>query len=293
VVAAVLASAGRISLGELVAAVGLAQLVLAPMGSLAGLGSGLARCRASAARVAAALAGAAADDRSAPAGWTPRGALRLDHLSVGELRDLDLDVPPGQLLGVVATRPAVARQLVDCLAGRRPPDGGAILVDGRPLAELPDDLARAVVLVADHDAVLFEGTIAENLGPVDDEVLAASAADEVVASVEGGLAADVGEAGGSLSGGQRQRVALARALVRDAAVLVLHDPTTAVDPATEARIAEGLRALRRGRTTLVIATSPALLAECDRVVVLDDTVVAEGRHADLADRADYRASVLS
>jgi putative ABC transport system ATP-binding protein len=108
------------------------------------------------------------------------------------------------------------------------------------------------------------------------------------------LDAPVSEQGRSLSGGQRQRVALARALATDAPVLVLHDPTTALDTVTEARVAEALRELRRGRTTLVATTSPALLAACDRVVELDGGAVrAQGSHAELLDRhADYRALVL-
>ncbi|MDQ3990253.1 MAG: ATP-binding cassette domain-containing protein, partial [Actinomycetota bacterium] len=105
----------------------------------------------------------------------------------------------------------------------------------------------------------------------------------------------ISEQGRSLSGGQRQRVALARALATDAPVLVLHDPTTAVDTVTEARIAAGLRDLRRGRTTIVLTTSPALLAVTDRVVVLAGSrITAEGSHADLLNSdAGYRGMVLS
>ncbi|MFC4080707.1 ABC transporter ATP-binding protein, partial [Amycolatopsis samaneae] len=93
---------------------------------------------------------------------------------------------------------------------------------------------------------------------------------------------------------QRQRVALARVLAADAPVLVLHDPTTAVDTVTEARIAEGLARMRRDRTTILVTTSPALLAAADRVLLLDGgRVTGEGTHAALAGRADYRAAVLS
>ncbi|WP_164873051.1 ATP-binding cassette domain-containing protein, partial [Streptomyces resistomycificus] len=103
------------------------------------------------------------------------------------------------------------------------------------------------------------------------------------------------ERGRSLSGGQRQRVALARALAADRPVLVLHDPTTAVDTVTESRIAARLREVRRGRTTVLVTTSPALLAVTDRVVVLDGgTVTANGRHAELvAGDEAYRAAVLA
>jgi putative ABC transport system ATP-binding protein len=161
------------------------------------------------------------------------------------------------------------------------------------------DRVREVVLVAAHDADLFEGTLEENVRAgatgLADGVLSAAAADEVASTLPSGTATAVTERGRSLSGGQRQRVALARALAKDAPVLVLHDPTTAVDTVTEARIAGGVARLRRGRTTIVVTTSPALLAATDRVVLLEDgRVVADGDHAGLVrERADYRAAVLS
>ncbi|MCW2583617.1 MAG: multidrug transporter ATPase, partial [Klenkia sp.] len=95
------------------------------------------------------------------------------------------------------------------------------------------------------------------------------------------------------SGGQRQRVGLARALLRDPAVLVLHDPTTAVDAVTEETIAEGLTRVRRTRTTVLVTSSPALLGRCDQVVVLaGGRVRARGTHAELTVDADYAAAVL-
>ncbi len=95
------------------------------------------------------------------------------------------------------------------------------------------------------------------------------------------MSRDLGEEGRSLSGGQRQRVALARALATDAPILVLHEPTTAVDAATEHRIAVGLRSFRAGRSTVVVTASATLLAAADRVVLVHDgEVVATGTHDD-------------
>ncbi len=123
--------------------------------------------------------------------------------------------------------------------------------------------------------------------------MAASAADEVADTLPDG--AVLTERGRSLSGGQRQRVALARALAADPAVLVLHDPTTAVDAATEARIAGRLRAVRAGRTTVLVTTSPALLATTDRVVMLiHGTIAAQGTHTELVGSSlAYREAVLA
>jgi putative ABC transport system ATP-binding protein len=132
------------------------------------------------------------------------------------------------------------------------------------------------------------------------EALAASAADQVVTDHPDGIERLVAERGITLSGGQRQRLALARALMARPPILVLHDPTTAVDTVTEQGIARAIRALRHGAaaggrfTTVVVTSSPALLAVTDRVVVLDlGRVSVEGAHADLsATDDDYRRVVL-
>jgi putative ABC transport system ATP-binding protein len=209
-------------------------------------------------------------------------------------------VPAGAFVGLVAAEPAATRALLECLARDVDPTAGAIELDGVALTELdPAELHRAV-LVAPHDADLFEQTLAENVaaaGGADaqlDAALAAAVADEVADALPEGRDTKLAERGSSLSGGQRQRVALARALAADPAVLVLHDPTTAVDAATEARIAAGLRELRRGRSTLVLTTSPALLAASDHVIVIADGAVADsGEHGDLLRRnAAYRTAVL-
>ncbi|MSW49417.1 MAG: ATP-binding cassette domain-containing protein [Actinobacteria bacterium] len=301
-----LALDGTISIGELVAAVGLTQFLVGPLQRLAFASTLLAESRAAADRVSALLQ--AAPDREDPRAAEPaRGraeavpsavALAVAPTPAGTP---GLQVAAGEHLGVVAADPAASSALVDLLAHRGEAPPGALRVDGRPTSDLALDDARGLVLVADHDAALFSGTVRDNVlaaaGPVHDlaAVLDASGADEAVRAIPGGLDGQVGERGRSLSGGQRQRVALARALAASPPVLVLHEPTTAVDAVTEARIASGVRRLRDGATTVVVATSPSLLAACDRVVLLgDDGVVAEGTHAELVQREDaYRAAVLS
>ena len=123
--------------------------------------------------------------------------------------------------------------------------------------------------------------------------LEAASAVDVLDALPDGLDGTVEERGRSYSGGQRQRIALARALLTEAPVLVLVEPTSAVDAHTEARIAERLTDHRRGRTTVVTTVSPLLLGQADEVVLLEDGLVAaRGTHRDLLQHAGYRHVVL-
>ncbi|MFI7275954.1 ABC transporter transmembrane domain-containing protein [Streptomyces sp. NPDC049879] len=294
-----LGAEGSVGLGELVAAVGLALFLISPLQTLAWVNAELAQGRASAARVAEVLAAPTAVAVGGPAPGRPYGGvLRLRDLHTGGLHGFDLTPLPGEVLGVAVTDPAHALALVRCLGRETEPEAGGVELDGVPVDALDPAGVREVLLVAAHDADLFDGTVAENIAAGAPEgadladAMAAAGADEL------GAGQPVGERGQFLSGGQRQRVALARALAADSPVLVLHDPTTAVDAVTEARIANGLRALRTrepGRTTMLITTSPALLAVTDRVMWVDGgRTVDVASHEELVQRHfSYRAAVLS
>ncbi|GGZ64996.1 ABC transporter ATP-binding protein [Streptomyces subrutilus] len=301
-VGARLAMDGSLSIGQLVAAVGLAQFLLGPFQLLTYVSAEFAQGRASAARLDEVLA----SPHAVPSGTAPlpvpfTGGLRLRGVSYGALRGIDLDIADGSLVGVVCPDPAAATDLLLCLGREFDPGQGTIELAGADMASLDPDAVRRAVLVAHHDADLFEASLldnvragtetpAEELGPV----LSASTTDDVARALPQGVHTPLSERGRSLSGGQRQRVALARALAADPQVLVLHDPTTAVDTVTESLIATRLRDLRKGRTTLLVTTSPALLAVTDRVVVISDgAVTADGRHPDLVTAdASYRSVVL-
>ncbi len=292
---------GTISIGELVSALGLTQFLVGPLSRLVWAGGELARGAGSAGRVAALLSAPhAVPDGPEALPSPPRGAVSLRGVRIGSLRGVDLELRPGEIVGVVAEDPADAQSLMACLGRTADPDEGEVLVDGRPLRALRLDDGRGAVLAEPHDPDLFEGTLGENVdvrgdGTAPGAALAAAAADEVVAGLPEGLDTPLGEDGRSLSGGQRQRLALARALHADPPVLVLHEPTTAVDAATEHRIASRLAQLRAGRTTVLITTSPALLSVTSRAIVIrEGAVVADGRHHDLAAEDDgYRETVLS
>ncbi|MFJ8756447.1 ABC transporter ATP-binding protein [Streptomyces cyaneofuscatus] len=293
---------GSIGLGALVSAVGLALFLPGPIAVLAWAGAELAKARASAARIADVLAapGETTGGTTEPA--TPAsGELRLHGLGHAGLHGIDLTVRPGEHLGIVVTDTAHAATLLRCLARRCDPDRGHVELDGTPVTELAPAALRSALLVAEHDAQLFDGTLLDNVtaaapaGADPQPAMDAAAVDEVAATLPGGTSGRIGERGSSLSGGQRQRVALARALAADRSVLVVHDPTTAVDAATEARIATGIRRARTGRTTVLVTSSPALLAATDRVVLIDGgTITAEAPHEDLVrDHPVYRTAVLT
>jgi ABC-type multidrug transport system fused ATPase/permease subunit len=181
---------------------------------------------------------------------------------------------------------------------------GGVALAAVPLADVRDR-----ILVADHDAYLFAGTLRAMLRPrrpVDDRdadrdaddtriraALHTASAEDVVDALPDGLDTPMMARARTLSGGQQQRVRLARAALAEPEVLILIDPTSAVDAHTEARISERLRQARQGRTTVLMATSPLLLGRADTVAYLSDgRVVATGTHADLIDRSDgYRALV--
>ncbi|AYA20091.1 ABC transporter ATP-binding protein [Streptomyces alfalfae] len=217
--------------------------------------------------------------------------------------------PAGRLTAVVCGDPDEAGRLAERLGGHPTFEDAANLPSVRlgdvALDEMPLFDARTHVLVQDKDPVLLSGTLqalldvpsSGTVAPA--EALAAAQCSDVLdalaqASVsDDPMAAHLTERGRSLSGGQRQRLALARSLVTDPDTLVLDEPTSAVDSHTEARVADGIRRLRSGRTTVVLTSSPLLLDRAERVVFLTDgAVAAVGAHRDLMhSEPRYRAVV--
>ncbi|WP_217143290.1 ABC transporter ATP-binding protein [Streptomyces sp. AC627_RSS907] len=294
-----LAFDGRISIGELVMAVGLAQFIMEPLKLFSEMPKYVMTARASAERMALVLA--APPVTTPGAERPPSGAdLEVDCVRYGALRKVRFRVSAGEFVAVAAYQVRAAADLASVLALNVPPDAyeGTVRVGGRDLADLSVDAVRAHMLVNPYDGEIFAGTLRSNIDPSGTsrkvaEAVEASMLTDVVALHREGLDYAVRDRGANLSGGQRQRLSLARALAADTDVLVLRDPTTAVDAVTEQLVARNIAKLRRGRTTVVITSSPALLDAADRVLVLDEGVVtAEDTHRNLlATDADYCLAV--
>lgn len=283
-----LAFDGRITIGELVMAVGLAQFIMEPLKMFSEMPKYVMMARASAERMALVLA---APPASAPGPRRPAagGDLEIDGIRYGTLRKLKFRVAAGEFVAITAYQPRAAADFASILAVNVPPQeyDGTVRVSGQEIADLSVEAVREHMLVNPYDGEIFAGTLRTNIDPAGTsrtvpEAVEASMLTDVVALHRDGLDYAIRDRGANLSGGQRQRLSLARALAADADVLVLHDPTTAVDAVTEQLIARNLVKLRRGRTTVVISSSPAVLDAADRVLVLDDGVItAEDTHRNL------------
>ncbi|MFG3201278.1 ABC transporter transmembrane domain-containing protein [Streptomyces sp. NPDC048192] len=294
-----LARQGRITVGELVTVYSAVMVLNYPLRHFEEIAMAYSFSRPSAKRAARVLT----LQRS-----TATAGTREAELPGGDLYDpvTGLLAPAGRLTAVVCGDPDAAGRLAERLGGHPTEPGRSVLLGQVALDELPLDSARTAVLVQDKDPVLLSGTLRDLLdvpfsGAVraTDALAAAQCGDVLEALVQGAPAgadpmdAHITERGRSLSGGQRQRLALARSLVTDPGVLVLDEPTSAVDSHTEARIADGLRQVRSGRTTVVFTSSPLLLDRADRVVLVHDgEAVAVGEHRELlGSEPRYRAVV--
>jgi ABC-type multidrug transport system fused ATPase/permease subunit len=212
-------------------------------------------------------------------------------------------IAAGSLVAITSGDSDALTELADRL-GRYvdPPAGSQVTLGGRSLADLPLELVRETILVVDRDSTLLAGSLTSNLDPQGTEqsgprpgvreAVRAAHAHDIISGLAGGMSHVLPEKGRSVSGGQRQRLVLARALRAGAPILVLEEPTSAVDTYTESVVVENLRALRSGLTTVVMTTSPLLMESADTVLVLDGAVVASGTHHHLLEQEPLYRTLL-
>ncbi|KJC33937.1 ABC transporter [Bradyrhizobium sp. LTSP849] len=283
--------AGTMTAGALTVYLAYLKRFFKPVKDLASMTSTIAQTTVALERIQTILSADEVIDERAGAVDTGRvrGAISFDGVSFGYetgeqiLNEVSFDIQPGQVVGFVGPTGSGKSTLLSLLPRFYDPRLGRILIDGVDVADYKIASLRAQIGFVLQDTVLFPGTIRENIAygrpdANEAEILAAAHvanADDFIARMPHGYDTLVGEHGSTLSGGQRQRIAIARAVVRNSPILVLDEPTAALDPQSERLVIDALHRLMKGRTVLMIAHRLNTLVNADKIIVLRDGVVAE------------------
>ena len=218
-----------------------------------------------------------------------KGAIGFEHVAFGYsddapvLKDVSFTIAPGQVVGVVGPTGSGKSTVLSLIPRFYDPTSGRVLIDGQSVDTFKLPALRAQVGFVLQETILFRGTIRENIaygrpGASGEEVIAAAKlanADEFISRMPHGYDSVVGERGDTLSGGQRQRIGIARAVIRNSPIMILDEPTAALDTESERLVIEGLQRLMKGRTVIMIAHRLSTIRDADKIVVLKDGVVAE------------------
>ncbi len=289
---------GRMTIGDFITYILFTGLMAAPVMQIASIGTQITEAFAGLDRIHELMDMKTEDDEDhakAPLGPVD-GEIVFDRVSfeynpgVLVLTDVSFRAPAGTTTALVGSSGSGKSTLISLVMAFNRPLSGRILVDGRDLATVPLCDYRSQLGVVMQDNFLFDGTIADNIrysrtDATMEEIQAVSRvahADEFIEGFEKKYETVVGERGVKLSGGQRQRVAIARAILADPRILVLDEATSSLDSESEALIQDGLRSLRRGRTTFVIAHRLSTIRSADQILVLEGgEIVERGTHAEL------------
>jgi ABC-type multidrug transport system fused ATPase/permease subunit len=237
---------------------------------------------------------------------TIKGAIAFDHVAFGYdpavpvLRDVNFNIDAGQLIGVVGATGGGKSTVVGLIPRFYDPGAGRVLVDGVDVREFKLEGLRSQIGFVLQDTVLFCGTVRDNIaygrpGASEEDIIVAAKlanAHEFIVRMPKAYDSLVGERGLTLSGGQRQRIGIARAIIRDAPILILDEPTAALDTESEKLVIDALEQLMKGRTVITIAHRLSTIRDAHKILVLKDGVVfEEGSHDELVARGGFYAEL--
>jgi subfamily B ATP-binding cassette protein MsbA len=289
---------GQMTVGEFMTYILFTGLMAAPVVQIASIGTQISEAFAGLDRIRELMQTRTedADDQTLEPLGLLRGEVEFDDVSfeynpgVPVLKHVSFRAPAGTTTALVGSSGSGKSTLISLVMAFNRPMSGRVLIDGRDLSTVRLRDYRSQLGVVLQDNFLFDGTIGENLrygrpGATADQIREVSRvahADEFIEEFEKKYDTVVGERGVKLSGGQRQRVAIARAILADPKILVLDEATSSLDSESEAKIQDGLRSLRRGRTTFVIAHRLSTIRSADQILVLEHgEIVERGTHAEL------------
>ncbi|MGY4623197.1 ABC transporter ATP-binding protein [Bradyrhizobium sp. USDA 4486] len=286
---------GTMTAGALTVYLAYLKKFFKPVKDLASMTSTIAQTTVALERIQAILS---ADEivRERPGAIDPgrvHGAIRFDRVTFGYeadrpvLHEVSFSIEPGEVVGIVGPTGSGKSTVLSLLPRFYEPVLGRVLIDGIDIADYKIAALRSQIGFVLQDTVLLHGTIRENIAygrpnATEAEIIEAARianADEFISRMPQGYDSVVGERGEILSGGQRQRIAIARAVIRNSPILILDEPTAALDPESEHLVIEALRRLMKGRTVIMIAHRLTTLVDADKIIVLKDGVVVEqGTH---------------
>jgi subfamily B ATP-binding cassette protein MsbA len=289
---------GEMTLGEMAMYILFTGLMAAPVIEIASIGTQITEAFAGLDRIREIMQMKTEDDEDELREPVEalRGEVEFENVSfeynenTPVLKNVSFRAPAGSTTALVGSSGSGKSTLISLVMNFNQPQSGVIRIDGRDLSGLRLRDYRAHLGVVMQDNFLFDGTIADNISfskphATRDEIIAVSRiahCDEFISEFEQGYDTLVGERGVRLSGGQRQRIAIARAILAAPKILILDEATSSLDSESEALIQDGLRALRRGRTTFVIAHRLSTIRSADQILVLEaGEIIERGSHEEL------------